>query len=81
MSDLDKTFSVGKTYNFSMALSANYAGGIDDEGDFFRVDSKLVSNRLDLDNSPYRNKYKISNIISSNLRRTFQNVASPMASE
>ena len=81
MSDLDKTFSVGKTYNFSMALSANYAGGIDDEGDFFRVDSKLVSNRLDLDNSPYRNKYKISNIISSNLRRTFQNVASPMANE
>lgn len=81
MSDLDKTFSVGKTYNFSMALSANYAGGIDDEGDFFRVDSELVSNRLNLDNSPYRNKYKISNIISSNLRRTFQNVASPMASE
>ena len=29
MSDLDETFSVGKTYNFSIALSANYAGGIE----------------------------------------------------
>lgn len=66
MSNLDKTFNVGSTYQFTIATSANYAGGIDDDGDFFRVDSKLVNSKLDLDNSPYRNSsFSVGNVLSN----------------
>lgn len=54
MERLDSQFKVGEKYNFRMSTDASFSGGIDDEGDFFRVDHKSVSNDLNLNNSGYR---------------------------
>ena len=52
---LEDTFKEGQTYSFKIANNATFSAGIDDEGDFLKVDSELVSSRLNLDKSSYRN--------------------------
>lgn len=54
LQELDKSFSEGKTYKFEIANNATYSAGIDDEGDFLRVDSNLINSKLNLDKSSYR---------------------------
>lgn len=52
---LEDTFKEGQTYSFKIANNATFSAGIDDEGDFLKVDSELISSRLNLDKSSYRN--------------------------
>jgi hypothetical protein len=54
LQSLDNTFQEGQTYNFKIANNATFSAGIDDEGDFLKIDSDLISKKLNLDKSSYR---------------------------
>lgn len=79
MSKLDDTFKEGQTYAFKIANNATFSAGIDDEGDFLRVDSDLVSKKLNLDKSSYRKHVGFNPLAA--LNRKIFDVALPMKYE
>ncbi len=56
METLNKTFNVGDTYSFLISQDATYSVGSDKDGDYFRIDSELVDNKLNLNRSGYRGR-------------------------
>ena len=55
MKDLDEQFQEGGSYSFEISKNATISGGIDRDGDYFKITSKDIDKRLDLDRSAYNN--------------------------
>lgn len=64
MNKLNNTFAEGSVHSFKISKNAVFSVGIDEEGDFFKVDSKEISNKYNLDKSSYRRNIKLSSIIA-----------------
>lgn len=51
---LNLQFNVGDTYKFKIATSPEIAVGTDDDGEYIRVDSDSISNKLTVERNVYR---------------------------
>ena len=81
MNELDVSFKVGQTYNFQISNDATYSVGIDKDGDFFRIDSNLVNNKLNTNNSGYRRKnVNLASVFYTPFKK-FKNTPSDIAIE
>lgn len=76
---LNSQFEEGQTYQFKISQNASFSGGIDNEGDFFRIDHASVSDELNLGNSGYRQD-RTGWLLAAPFNR-FRNNAMPMAFE
>lgn len=50
---VNEQFKEGETYSFQISKNATISGGIDRDGDYFKITSKDIDKRLDLDRSAY----------------------------
>lgn len=50
---LNEQFQEGQMYSFQISQNAAISGGIDRDGDFFRITNNNIDKRLDLDRSAY----------------------------
>lgn len=66
INDLNNMFIEGQTYNFKMSQDASYSVGIDDQGDYFKIDSESISNKYNLEHSSYRGE----GFLGKTIRRT-----------
>lgn len=53
LSRLNSQFQEGETYSFQISKDATVSGGIDMDGDYFKITSNEIDKRLDLDRSAY----------------------------
>lgn len=53
MTNLDKTFKEGDKYTFEINKDVSSSVGIDESGDFLKVNSSLISNQLMIEDSDY----------------------------
>lgn len=54
MDELNNTFQEGNTYTFKISSNLNNAVGTDDNGDFIKVDSDLINQKLTVERNEYR---------------------------
>lgn len=69
---LDNMFQEGQTYSFKMSQDASYSVGIDDEGDYFKIDSDSIGNEYNLEKSGYRSDRSALKIITAPFTRIFK---------
>lgn len=54
MDELNSTFNVGDSYTFEISENHESAVGTDSDGEYLRVDSNLISNKLTVEKNVYR---------------------------
>lgn len=59
INNLNNTFQEGNTYSFKISNDASYSVGIDEDGDYFKIDSELISDKYDLEKSGYRKHFTL----------------------
>lgn len=72
INSLNNLFQEGQTYSFRMSQDASFSVGIDDEGDYFKIDSTAISNEYNLNKSSYRSNKSVFGVIVSPFTKMFK---------